>query len=491
MRDQSAAPEEFVSYVDRRVRPLESAAIRLTGDEAQAERMARELLTLTALRWARLAKEDAKHSLSPGASADVYVTKLFDQEAGELGYPRMVLNLESVPEGRRRTLLAGQLPAAEEAALLWEAARRRLRRRLLIGAGAGAILALVAFCRRGGESSGQPPEDTTPLAVSTGLPSGAQPLPTSGLGIKNLHDVPFKLSLPAAAPPPISANPLGRAVLLVGSTILPGEPVYALADNGSWRHVDTAPRGAGTLLTPNSLSPDGKMAVFGVATGAVLVDLTTGAAQPLPQAVPSARPVWLSEQQILFSSAALFDRVSGQLGIAGSGPEHAVTPRLRESADRTNVMIELLPAGSPLTAPARVRRWSLIDRTSVTIPLSGPLADLVGPWEGPAIGFGDDRVARLCRPAGGGVPGSVRVSWMAAVVSPKTGEVGRLLMIDSAASGVPVLLGWESERSLLLTLTLRGGQEIISWDVLGETVSRVSQADFVGTLSMRDLTRVA
>jgi hypothetical protein len=278
--------------------------------------------------------------------------------------------------------------------------------------------------------------------------------------------------------------------VLIGSTILAGEPVYALADNGTWRHLDTAPRGAGTLLTPNSLSPDGKMAVFGVATGAVLVDLTTGGQQALPQAVPSARPVWLSEQQILFSSAALYDRVSGKLGIAGAGPENTVTPRLREVGDHTDVMIELLPASQPLTAPARVRRWSLVDRTAVTIPLSGPLSDLVGPWEGPAIGFGEDRVARLCRPSGGGVPGSVRVSWMAAIVSPKTGEVARLLMIDSAASGVPVLLGWESERRLLLTLTMRGGQEIISWDLSGETVSRVSQADFVGTLSMRDLTRV-
>src|SRR5918998_6949681 len=97
MRDQSAPPAEFVSYVDRRLRSLEGAATRLTGDEAQAERMARELMTLTALRWGRFAKEDAKHELPPGASADVYVTKLFHQEAAELGYPRMVLNLESVP----------------------------------------------------------------------------------------------------------------------------------------------------------------------------------------------------------------------------------------------------------------------------------------------------------------------------------------------------------------------------------------------------------
>jgi len=483
------APSEFVSYVDRRLRPLESAALRLTGDEALAERLARELMTLTALRWGRLAKADARHELPPGESADVYITKLFHQEAAELGYPRTVLNLESVPVGRRRPVLAGQLPAAEEATLLWSGARRKLRRRLLIGAGAGAILALAALCRRGGDSSDQQLEETTPLAVSTGLPDGVVIMPTGVLALRGLIGVPEKLSLPASPPPPISASPLPRAILLVGSTVLPNEPVYALADNGTWRHLDTAPRGAGTLLAPNSLSPDGKVAVFGVATGSVLVDLTTGVQQVLPEAVPSARPVWLSEQQVLFSSSALLDRVSGKLDIAGAGPENTVTPRLRESGDRTNVMIELLPAGQPLTAPARVRRWSLMDRTSVTVPLSGLLSDLVGQWEGPAIGYGDDRVARLCRPTDR-IPSAVRVSWMVAVLSPKTGEVVRLLMIDSANSGVPALLGWESERRLLLTLTSGGGQEIVNWDLSAGAVSRVSRADFVGTLSMRDLTRV-
>jgi len=489
MRDQWVAPPEFVSYVDKRLRALEAAALRLTGDEAQAERMAGELMTLAALRWGRLSKADTRHDLAAGTSADVYITKLFHQEASEFGYPRVLLNLENAPVGRRRALLAGQLPAEEEAALLWDAARRKLRRRLLIAAGAGAVVAVIALCRRGGATEQQPQGETTPLAVPTGLPDGAQAMPTGVLNSRTIEGVPEKLSLPTTTPPALSASPLPRAILLVGSTVLAGEPVYALADNGSWHYLDDAPRAAGTLLSPTSLSPDGKVAVFTVATGAVLIDLTTGEQQLLPGAVASARPVWLSEQQLLFSSAALLDRASGKIGPAGAGPENAVTPRVRESGDRTNTMIELLPAGQPLTAPARVRRWNLTDRTSVTIPLSGPLADLVGPWEGPGIGYGDDRVARLCRPTGT-VPASVRVSWMVAIVSPKSGEVPRLLMIDSAASGVPTLLGWESERRLLLALSVHGGQEIVSWDLSSEVVSRVSHADFVGTLSMRDLSRV-
>ncbi|HEX6681809.1 MAG TPA: hypothetical protein VF062_03400 [Candidatus Limnocylindrales bacterium] len=488
MGDRSAAPPEFVSYVDRRLRALEAAASRLTGDDAHAERLAGEMLTLVALRWRRLTRSDTRHELVAGTSADLYVTQLFQQEAAELGYPRVILNLEKAPQERRRTLRAGQLPAEDEAALLWEGARGKTRRRLLIAGGAGAVLAVVALCRGGGAE--EPQEEALPVEVETGLPGGAQQMPTGVLDSETIPGVPEKLSLPTQTPPPLGQNPLPRAILLVGSTVLPDQPLYALADNGMWRHIDVGMRAAGTLVMPNSLSPDGKAVVLSNTFETAVVDLTTGRQRLLPGVVASAGPVWLSEQQVLINPSALFDRATDRVETALAGPENVVTPRVREADDRTNTMIELLSAGQPLTAPARVRRWNLAEKTSVTIPLSGRLADLVGPWEGAAIGYGDGLVARLCRPAGN-LPSSVRVSWMVAVVSPKTGEVSRLLMIDSAVSGVPILLGWESERRLLLALGLRGGQEVVSWDRVSEKVVRVTQADFVGTLSIRDLTRVA
>src|SRR5215207_1835423 len=121
MRAPSQAPPDFVSYVERRLPPLDATAHRLTGDEHQADRMARELLAMVALRWRRLDRGDKKDGLTPGASADVYLTRLFRQEAGEFGYPQMSLNLSAPVPSRRRSALAGALRPVDEASLIWDA----------------------------------------------------------------------------------------------------------------------------------------------------------------------------------------------------------------------------------------------------------------------------------------------------------------------------------------------------------------------------------
>src|SRR5215207_5055397 len=126
MRDPSQAPPEFLSYVERRLPVLDSTAHRLTGDDQQAERLARELLSMVALRWPRLLRSDRKHGLASGESADVYLTRLFRHEAGEFGYPKMSLDLSAPAQSRQRSALAGALRAADEADLIWEAARRTI-----------------------------------------------------------------------------------------------------------------------------------------------------------------------------------------------------------------------------------------------------------------------------------------------------------------------------------------------------------------------------
>jgi hypothetical protein len=258
-----------------------------------------------------------------------------------------------------------------------------------------------------------------------------------------------------------------------------------LAGNGSWRHLDTAPEGGGFLLATSSLSADGRMAAFGTPSGAVLVDITTGARRSLPGVSVAGQPVWLSDEQVLLSDAALYDRASGATTAAPVGPQNCVSPR---SGARAGTAIELLSAGQPLTAPARVRRWSLADRTSSTIPLSGQLAGLIGVWEGAGFGAGDDRVARLCRPSGS-LTGSVRVSRIIAVVSPKTGEVLHALLIDSAVSGEPSLLGWDTAERVLLSLTRGGTQDVVSWSVGSGTMSLVVSLGFLGTVTVGDPSR--
>ncbi|WP_117208321.1 hypothetical protein [Allorhizocola rhizosphaerae] len=493
MREPSAAPAEFVSYVDRRLRPLEAAALRLTDDEVQAERIARDLLTLVALRWWWLTRSDARRELSAGTSADFYLTKRFQQEADEFGYPRMILNLDAAVTGRRRPTFIGPLPISDEAAYIWETARQRLRRRLLIAAAIAGVVTVAAVCRRGGSQaqSQQPQQLEPPLVQSTELPPGAFILPGGGFDTGQIESLPAELKFPAARPPALSESPLPRAILLAGSPTLDEGRVYALADNGNWRYIDAAPERAGAWMSAAALSPAGKQAVFATPAATVIVDLTTGAAKPVPGiARVATSPVWLSEQQLLLGRDALFDVPGGQTGQAPAGPEDAITPRRREPGDRTTTLSELLSAGQPLTAPARLRQWQLdqSDPQPAIRPLTGRLADIVGRWQGNGFGFGDDRVTRMCLP--GNLAGRAQANAAIVVITPKTAEVVRALLIDTSVSGVPGLLGWLDERRVLLTLAKGGSggyQQILAWDLLSDRMTRVSMLDFAGTISLRDL----
>ncbi len=493
-----SAPAEFVSYVERRLRPLEGAALRLTGDEVQAERIARDLLTLVALRWRGLARADARRQLQSGRSADVYLTKLFEQESDEFGYPRMILNLDETWMGRRRSTLTRALPLAEEAGYLWEGARRRLRRRILIAAALGGVITVAAVCRTSGSKSQSQTQDeqpAPPLIRSTGLPPGALIVPAGMFDFRQVASLPDQLRFPESRPLPLSKNPLRRVMLLAGSPTLDEGRVYALADDGAWRHLDVAPERAGAWMSAAALSPDGKQAVFTTPATTSVVDLTTGRAASIPGIVRVAtNPVWLSEQQLLLSKDALFDVTTGKTGPAPVGPEDAITPRRREMGDHTNLLSELLSPGQPLTAPARLRKWTLdqTDPQPITLPLTGRLADLAGRWLGAGFSFGDDRLARLCTLSR--LPGLEHANAAVVVITPKTAEVVRVLLIDTSASGVPSLLGWQDERRVLLSLA-RGGsggsQQIVAWDLLSDRMTRGSTLDFAGTLSMRDLSRAA
>lgn len=486
MREPSSAPPEFVSYVDRRLRVLESAALRLTGDDLQSERLARELMTLVALRWPRLSRSDSRHELASGESADAYLVKLLHQEASEYGYPRMVVNLDATLPNRRRSTLGGVMPAQEEADFLWEVARRKVRRRLLIATAAGGVVTVAALCHRGGSRDDDPEEPLRqpPLVQSTELPQGALILRDRGLGLHQILGVPVELTLPAK-PALLSQSPIPRAVLLAGSSNQYGG-VFALADDGSWREIDAAPFPAATWISATSLSPDGRRAVFVTPTVGVLVDLVTGQAQELPGSVAGTKPVWLREQQLLVSKGNLLDLATGKLDSAPVGPEDVVTPR-DDGGDRSWVLTELLSIGRPITAPARVRRWRMGQRESaaVIIPLMGSVAGVVGSWQGPGFGFGPDRVARICQPRN--LPGSLSVDVIVAVLDPNSGEVFKALLIDTSVSGSPALIGWQDMRTVLLTLARESTQQLVAWDVLADEVSWASKMGFVGAITMRDL----
>jgi hypothetical protein len=489
MRDLSEAPPDFVSYVDGRLPTLESAAHRLSGDDLQAERLSQDLLTLVALRWSRLRRADAKDALEPGESADLYLTRLFRQEILDQGAPQVQLRLD-IPVPRRRLHHSGRLSPADEAALIWERARRTIRRRLLIAAAGGGLLAVIALCQRGrgGTTTANPGQ---PDQRSTVLPQGSEFAPASPGPAVTVPGIPAQVALPEGDLPPLTADPVRRAAMLMAVSRTDTSPIVVLGDDGRWRRVDVAPSLSALWLHAGALSPDGLRAAFGTSTGTTVVDLTTGQARQFHSSPESTRPVWLGPRHLLLGVKSLLDVVTGQVGTAPTPPDDAVTPRHFDPAsDPATRLIELLSVGEPATAAARVRRWTR-ERVELVTQVNGPLADLIGPWRGGGFGYGgeDGLLARVCM-----TTTAVNVGTAAAVVAvvrPKSARVERTLLIDPAQSGSVRLVGWADDKRVLLALVTQGSQRVVTWDAVAGGVNLVATIRGDGVVAFPDLTSVA
>lgn len=485
VRDPSSAPAEFVSYVERRRPALEAAAHRLAADDMQAQRMAGELLAMVALRWRRISRAG-----EPWAAADAYLTRLFQQEAGEFGYPQMALNLEAPVPSRRRPVLAGTLSPADEAALIWEAARGVVRRRVAIALVAGGVLGLAALCRRGaGSPVGSDPE-LSPVGRSTVLPTGAERALSEVVTPRQLVGLPQKISLPSEPVRPIGLDPVRRALLVISRSRADTSPVLVLGDDMRWRQLDGAPSLAALWMQTNALSPDGRQAAFGTSTGTYVVDLTTGRGLTYHSSPETTRPVWLSRRHLLLGKNFLVVTQTGEVLPAPCDPDDVVTRRRTgdsSSAPLTG-MVELLSVGQPATAPARLRRWREEDLRplSSSVPLTGELTALVGPWRGPGYGVDGEKglVVRACLP--NALPSVDGASMVVAAMTPAGGKVERALLVDTALSGTVRVIGWADSRRVILSLTRTGRQQVVTWDLFGGGLFLASVIESDGVLSLPD-----
>jgi hypothetical protein len=488
-----AVPPDFVSYVERRLPVIEAATLRLTGQEGQSERLARDLLTLVAMRWDRLRRTDVKHGLTPPASADAYLTGLFQQEASELGYPQAKVNFDLPVASRRRPGLLERMSAADEAELLWRGARGTIRRRLIIGAGVVGLLGVLAMCQNAdddtdGDSDGRvspAPQRIAPV----GLPDGADLVPPTFELSARLPGLPESIVWPGRDVPLLSSSPIGRAVALLASSRADASPIYVLGSDGGWRVVDHAPQFAALWLHPGVLAPGGTRAAFGTNSGTVLVDLTTGAEQQLPAVRPSMRPVWLTDQHLLLGPDKLVDVGSGELIRVPVPPDDVLVPQHAMARDPLSRLTQLLPAGSPVTAPARVQRWQGSPPVPVSTAINGPLSLLVGVWQGNGFVNGAGLAVRVCSPAR--LPGSPAITSVVAVLRQDTGRVVRALVVDAESSGDVRLLGWAGEQHVLLSLSMLRDQKVFSWDVGDGQLTLVSTVNSGGMLSLPDLTWAA
>jgi hypothetical protein len=492
MTDAPAVPPDFVSYVERRLPLLEGAALRLTGQEAQADRLSREMLTLVALRWGRLTRADVKHELELSATADAYLSKLFQQEADELSYPQAALRLDLPASSRRRAGSAPRMQIAEEAEVIWLRARATIKRRWILGAIGLGTAGLLALCQSRDKSpaDGEGEQAASPNA----LPPGTDRAPASVSALRAVGKLPPQIVVPADTAQPLSTFPLTRALVLITSPPGDTSPILVLGEDGAWRHVDMAPEFAALWLHAGSLAPDGIHAALGTSTSTVVVDLRTGTTQSFAAAGPSYRPVWLTSDHLILAKDQMIDIRTGASVLSPVGPEDVLVPQNPPGVAKDPIarLAQLLSVGDPATAAARTRRWfiapgSVAGLTSVVLPLHGPIGELIGPWRGQGFVSGGGLMVRACQPTA--VPSMAAISSVVAVIKQDNGEIVRA-MVTERPSGIRVL-GWADERHALLGFVSSRQQQIVSWDVLDGRLSLASTVNSSGVLSLPDLTRVA
>ncbi|WP_026208282.1 SigE family RNA polymerase sigma factor [Catelliglobosispora koreensis] len=485
MTDTPAVPPDFVSYVERRLPALEGAALRLTGQEAQAERLAREMLGLVALRWSRLTRADVKRGLEPTASADAYLLRLFRQEAEELAFPQTELRLDGTGIRRRATALP-RMRTSDEAEVIWGGARRTIKRRWILAAIAAGTAGVLALCQG---RDREPEASSEPEPVSSTLPTGADRLPAAVSAGEAIPGLPEELTVPGSNVAALTALPVMRALAMLTSARTDTSPIYVLGTDMVWRRVDNAPEFGAMWLHTGSLSPDGHYAAFGTSNSTVVVDLRTGQSKAYPPARPSNRPVWLTSQHLILAKDQMIDVVSGANVAIPVGPEDVLLPQNPPGAPAQPFarLSQLLSVGEPVTAPARAQRWATSAVSTALTPvnqqLRGPIGDLVGPWRGQGFVSGNGFAVRACAPAA--VP-SLNGATGVAIAARLDGQLVRALVI-----GRPVslrVLGWLDGTRALLGLVSGRQQQIASWDVVQGTLVVVSRVNSDGILSLPDLT---
>lgn len=235
------------------------------------------------------------------------------------------------------------LPPTQVAERAWDDAHRRVRRRRGgVAAGAAAVavagaVGITVMSRSDHEASPSPsPPPTHSVAPSTA--PLVQDLLTDGRWRAELADMDyarFSGNLDRAVP--LSANPVGRAVLAMGDPDDESEALV-LGEDGRWRRVvvpglvpaiddgtgDTEP-----VLRPTSLSPDATRLALPQPNGLVVVDLADGSSRRYDVPGPgNVFALWADDDHVLVAeetarNGTLVDLRDGSMGRSAYGPTTA------------------------------------------------------------------------------------------------------------------------------------------------------------------------
>ncbi|MEV0273143.1 hypothetical protein AB0H43_30570 [Hamadaea sp. NPDC050747] len=486
VRDALAPPAAFVAYVESRLPLLIREVRRYVPDERFADQAARDLLASVAIRWPWYARLPGQSRKDPEQAADKVLRRGFADVVKEYADPQREVRLSlteadsdeevrPVPlpdEPPRRSRLHGSLSPADEAQFIWERSARTVRRRTLITGGL-ALIGLVLTVSRPRPEGTSEEVPASPSPDSTALPAGVDVLPP----LADLSRLPVRRS---PLPPEIEFEkasvslPRGRRARAVFSAT--EESAVLLLDDG---RLYAVPDIRVRPDNPGVMSPDGRYIAFRDAHQ-MLFDVATGMVRVLDKVTTVSPPIWLDPQHLLYAAVGgsqvvladgqltdLLEAVDLNDVVAPQGHKEPLTgdPILRST--------ELLALGRPLTAPARVRRYTTNQGEPIDVSLEGELVAWVGLWRG--LGFSlatgpnpadRGRLVRRCQTPGR-VPaqyGEV-VSGMAALRA-ATGAVLRVLvetMKTTADRVEPV--GWLDPSTVLVAANTDDATVIVAWGI--------------------------
>ncbi|MCP2325716.1 hypothetical protein HDA40_004223 [Hamadaea flava] len=509
VRDALAPPAAFVAYVESRLPLLIREVRRYVPDERFADQAARDLLASVALRWPWYARLPGAARQDPEKAADKVLRRGFADVVKEYADPQREIRLSlaetdpdedvrPVPlpdEAPRRSRLHGSLSPADEAQFIWERSAQTVRRRSVIVGGLALIGLVMTVSRPRPESTPEGETSGSPSPESTTLPTGVDVVPP----LAELSRLPVRRSpLPAEIEFEKASVSLPRGRRARGVFSATEESAVLLLDDG---RLYAVPDLRVRPDNPGVMSPDGRYIAFRDANQ-MLFDVATGSVHTLDKVTTVSAPIWLDPQHLLYAAVggSQVVRADGQLTDLLDAvdlndvvaPEGHKDPMMGDPILRTT---ELLALGRPLTAPARVRRYTANKSEPVDTSLDGELTAWVGLWRG--LGFAlstgpnpadRGRLVRRCQTPGHVPARYGEVVSATAALRAATGAVLRVLvetMKTEADRVEPV--GWLDAATVLLSANGDSATVIVAWGIESGKLELITVINRNVRLALADL----
>jgi hypothetical protein len=297
---------------------------------------------------------------------------------------------------------------------------------------------------------------------------GPPPPPVYAYGrLPEPNDVPRLSRQPTALPEvlhlPATVDPLSKRPVRRALALLHGGGLFVLGDDGAFRLLDgvglqpaaDAQGNEHPAVSPTTLSPDGRFAVFPQRDKVIVADLTRPAVRDVALAGPNEWVSWLGTMAVV-AQQDVTHLVDPQAGTVLRAPFAGVAAS--DSGSSTD-LIEARPDAD--SGGLTLRRWAGAQPQDVDLRQTS-----IDHWRRPLWRRGE-RLALMAFTAN---PDRVD-NLVVLTVKAGSATVERRLSVDGPAQA----MGWLGEDKVLVRYSVAAGDWLLAWDLRTDAVTRVSR----------------